>query len=804
MDLRITVAVDAGGEDFAIEDFKITGTASTGVDNPDSFSAAAASTTQIKLSFTTNNNNDDVVIVYDFDGTFSEPSGAPASAGDAFAGGTVLYNGTTSPQHHAGLSANETVYYKVWSYNGSEYSSGLTSKATTLYLIITEIMQNPDAVNDSYGEWFEIFNAGDGDVDMEGYIIKDNDGNSFTIEGNLTILSKEHLLFANNTTSSENGGMNNVDYEYNSFTLTNGSDQVILTKPDSTEIDRVEYDDGATFPDPTGASMTLNMNELNNNNDGSNWFEATSLYGDEDYGTPGAENDFLTVSWGGSGTSSNWNEASNWSVGSVPTNAYDVTIPTGKKSVEISADQTAECNDLTVDGSLTIKSSSSGTGSLIINGTVTGSISMERYVPGYGTGSNEWHLISSPVQDQNVQGYFVPTTPDADEDLYMWDESQNLWINHKDGVDTWNTSFDDPFQEGKGYLYAIKTNVTKTFTGTPNNTDFSTGTADMPSLSYNSSQGDGWNLLGNPFTSGIDWDELTKTNGINGAVYVRDGTNGQYISWNGSTGSLTDGVIPPGNGFFVKVSVDGQSISIDKGNISGGGDQTHSNNFYKSSKTVDNLVVVNISGNGYEDNTYLRINDSASYGLDKKHDAYKLFGTEDAPQLYSILDDETILSINEFPQNKTEEIVKLGVKVGKESTYTITAPSINDFENVMLEDLKSDKITDLTSEAYEFTAAPDDDEHRFNLHLTKSSTIGVEENSELAGVNVYAHDQNIYFNADENLTNGTMTIYNTIGQVVMTSNVETGSEIIRMENRGAYIVKVQSNEGSLTEKVIIK
>jgi hypothetical protein len=168
------------------------------------------------------------------------------------------------------------------------------------------------------------------------------------------------------------------------------------------------------------------------------------------------------------------------------------------------------------------------------------------------------------------------------------------------------------------------------------------------------------------------------------------------------------------------------------------------------------------------------------------------------------LDDETILSINEFPQNKTEEIVKLGVKVGKESTYTITAPSINDFENVMLEDLKSDKITDLTSEAYEFTAAPDDDEHRFNLHLTKSSTIGVEENSELAGVNVYAHDQNIYFNADENLTNGTMTIYNTIGQVVMTSNVETGSEIIRMENRGAYIVKVQSNEGSLTEKVIIQ
>jgi hypothetical protein len=40
--------------------------------------------------------------------------------------------------------------------------------------------------------------------------------------------------------------------------------------------------------------------------------------------------------------------------------------------------------------------------------------------------------------------------------------------------------------------------------------------------------------------------------------------------------------------------------------------------------------------------------------------------------------------------------------------------------------------------------------------------------------------------------------------VVLTTNVETGSEIIRMGDRGAYIVKVQSKEGSMTEKVIIK
>ncbi|MDZ7775740.1 MAG: T9SS type A sorting domain-containing protein [Bacteroidales bacterium] len=107
-------------------------------------------------------------------------------------------------------------------------------------------------------------------------------------------------------------------------------------------------------------------------------------------------------------------------------------------------------------------------------------------------------------------------------------------------------------------------------------------------------------------------------------------------------------------------------------------------------------------------------------------------------------------------------------------------------------------------EKYSFNASQGNNEHRFNLHLTKASTIGLDENEELTGVNVYAHDHNIYFNADENLSNATMTVYNTIGQVVLTTKVESGSEIIRMETRGAYIVRLQSNEGNMTEKVIIK
>lgn len=101
------------------------------VDNPASFSAAANGSDKIDLTFTTNVAVQNVVIVYNATGTFTDPAGVPPAVGQAFAGGTLLYNGTSSPQSHTGLSASETVYYKAFSYNGSAYSSGLTANATT-------------------------------------------------------------------------------------------------------------------------------------------------------------------------------------------------------------------------------------------------------------------------------------------------------------------------------------------------------------------------------------------------------------------------------------------------------------------------------------------------------------------------------------------------------------------------------------------------------------------------------------------------------------------------------------------------
>lgn len=158
-------------------------------------------------------------------------------------------------------------------------------------IVITEIMQNPDAVLDADGEWFELYNNTSGSIDINGWILQDNGSDEHVINNGspLVIASGGYLILGNNGDVAMNGGVN-VDYTYSSINLANSDDELVLITPDSIEIDRVEWDGGPNFPDPTGASMALQSINFDNN-DGANWCEATTAYGDGDLGSPGLEND---------------------------------------------------------------------------------------------------------------------------------------------------------------------------------------------------------------------------------------------------------------------------------------------------------------------------------------------------------------------------------------------------------------------------------------------------------------------------------------------------------------------------------
>ncbi|HOP14814.1 MAG TPA: T9SS type A sorting domain-containing protein, partial [Lentimicrobium sp.] len=322
-------------------------------------------------------------------------------------------------------------------------------------------------------------------------------------------------------------------------------------------------------------------------------------------------------------------------------------------------------------------------------------------------------------------------------------------------------------------------------------------------LSYANTSGDpdrvGWNLLGNPFQSAIDWDIVLNGPGstpvVDAAVYVWDGA--QYVSYNGYAGSLTDGIIPPQNGFFVKAIGDGLSLTIPLYA------RVHSNiEFYKASPA--NLLSLRANGNGYKDETFIRFNSAATPLFDGRHDAYKLWGLSNAPQLYSIVPGD-VLSINELPF-EGNEVVNLGFKCGVGGTYSITASGMESFSAstpVMLEDLKLNTIQDLRQNpVYNFTYNTSDNENRFRVHF-KAST-GINDPS-LGGISVYSYNHTVVITNTTGF-DGDVRIYDLAGRELINTNM--GS---RMTTRipvqaviGTYIVKVITEKGTVNHKVFIR
>ncbi len=189
--------------------------------------------------------------------------------------------------------ANWEISMVAWPGSTGDFGSpGEQNQAgyTVPTLIITEIMYDPYASSDSYGEWFEVYNAGSDSVNFRLWEFTDNGTNQFIPQTDYWLQPGEYFLFANYANPNYNGNIA-PDYVYSGMGLDQESDEIIIHDLRGNEIDVVEYSPAGNFPDPVGASIFLT--DLGLNNDlGENWAISTTQWPGSagDYGTPGEPN----------------------------------------------------------------------------------------------------------------------------------------------------------------------------------------------------------------------------------------------------------------------------------------------------------------------------------------------------------------------------------------------------------------------------------------------------------------------------------------------------------------------------------
>jgi hypothetical protein len=505
--------------------------------------------------------------------------------------------------------------------------------------------------------------------------------------------------------------------------------------------------------------------------------------------------------------------------GSSTTIFNNITVSAGSTTTILTAGQKLSGRlladgTLNADGNLTLISTATGTA--LINGAGTGqvygNVTMERYLSsGFG-----YKYFSSPFQIATVNEFGDDMNLAASfTSFYRYDEARTSsgWVNYKTTANLLSPM--------AGYAVNFGNTdapITVDVTGIVNN-----GTNSLTLYNHNNIWTKGFNLVGNPYPSPIDWNSAsgwTKTNIDNALYYFKASNTDQY---GGTYSTLIDGfssdglasnIIPSMQGFMVHVTDGAFPVTgvLQMDNNSRVTDQSQP--FIKGEKSISLLRFTASFTNNPDSPDYsvVYFDPKATDTFDGQLDALKLMNTDlSVPNIYVETPNETKISIKAFPYiTDTTYIIPLGLKINQPGEIIF---KIREIEGAFMEMKIS--ITDiiagkdqnlLNNQEYTISLSEGEYNNRFFLNLSNSIT-GIPDNNPLSELYTIYYSQGVL---KANITNlyggeGTLLICNILGQIFLTDKIYTEGyhEISRHLKDGIYITVFTSGNTRVTKKILI-
>ena len=458
-------------------------------------------------------------------------------------------------------------------------------------------------------------------------------------------------------------------------------------------------------------------------------------------------------------------------------------------------------SDLYVDTWMTLYSNSSGSGHLAdqTSGgslTVNQSVTVQRYI-----GSAGWHNVSVPVTA-------ATTTLFPNTDLIFYYNETKIqndwnfgWIWYPYGNLSVFKGYDIYYESGGQNISYSASSSAQLNTGY-----YSIGITNTDVANGETENHKGWNLVGNPYPSPMDWLSTSGWNksDINDAKYIWNPSADNYTIFLG--GSAPVGInggtryIPSNQGFWIQALHNG-SFAISNGCRRGIMESTP--DYYKTENANNTIIRLKIEANGLSDETLIRFLAEADEEFNPNMDASKLFSPSDkCPQICSSIPGSS-LAINSL--GKIEDDLQIPLEIRPNSyqfsIYLDDESSLNGINKIGLYDIKNNKYYQLKkSDNLYFSNIAD--YHNFILLINpQNEKFDIKP---LSNFSINCDGKTIFIikNTDEFAI---LKLFNIQGQLIFEKEIaEKSSEISPVLKSGIYVAKLSGTHETTTKKLYIK
>ncbi len=506
---------------------------------------------------------------------------------------------------------------------------------------------------------------------------------------------------------------------------------------------------------------------------------------------------------------------------------------------------------------LTLKSDANGTACIGNSaGTISGNVTAERYIPALGV-RGRFRFLASPVAGRTIADWmnnFYITGPGTGTTLGAansngWHTSNANIINaivtatsvltYNEAPITgdlntgWtNVATNTPLTPGLGFRAFLR----GTNNGTPTNSTYTpqiganansqtqaaftialsgaitntvnAGTVTLPATFTTSGTpaNDGWNLVGNPYPSTIDWNASsgwTKTN-IGGTIWIYNPSNNSYGNWDGltATNSVTR-YISSGQAFFVKASASPTFSCTEEVKVSLAGSR-----IFKSAE-INTLRIGLVKDESNKDETVIRFMEGKNNEFNEDDDVTKYYNP--TVNVSSYFGADKYASVNYLKNELIDDkIIPISAWVDEEGSYKLNFTGMSDFtltKNIFLKDKFLNTITNIEiNPSVDFVITSDSNskgDNRFEIIFaakgstnTKDDFLKISSNNLSIYPNPATDELNINI-SNANFKNSEVVVYNISGTEILKTNMAANNAQLNIEtlSNGVYFVKVTNQNG---------